>query len=371
MSKIYIIYRSFFDMKGEIYTVGGIQTYIRQLIKVIQERNEVPIVVQFADCNFHKKYNSIDVYGVNVNGLSKERDKAKALINFIEKQICDEDMVVFATEDLFVPTSINKVLAIQHGVGWDIPSQNHFSKRSLFLEVLRKSVGNYIRLKRIRKLQSLVCVDYNFVNWYRSQVFSNNKNIYPIPNCTEVKRNILDKEKDVIKIIFARRFVEFRGTKLFAKVIKKILINYDNVRVTFAGTGPDESYLKEMFKNYSEVNFIKYESENSLEVHEKHHIAIIPTIGSEGTSLSLLEAMASKCAVVATNVGGMTNILIDNYNGLLINPNETELYEAIVKLIINNRLRESISENAYITVSEGFSNEIWEEKWNKVLNQII
>ncbi|WP_420491566.1 glycosyltransferase [Neobacillus drentensis] len=52
-------------------------------------------------------------------------------------------------------------------------------------------------------------------------------------------------------------------------------------------------------------------------------------LGSEGTSLSLLEAMAAKCAEIATNVGGMTNIILDNYNGLIINPDESELYLAL------------------------------------------
>ncbi|MED3736773.1 glycosyltransferase family 4 protein [Virgibacillus pantothenticus] len=358
-------------MEGENYTVGGIQTYIRQLAKVIERRDEVPVIVQFSNRNFKKKYNNIDVHGVKVNMSSKEKKKAKILTEFVEELSGNDDVIIFATEDLFVPTSIKHVIAIQHGVGWDIPNTNHFTKRYLLLEVIRKSVGNYLRLKKIREIKNIVSVDYNFVNWYRTQVFCNKNAIYPIPNSTKIKKSIPAKEKDIIRIMFARRFVQVRGTRLFSNVIKVIMEKYGNVYVTFAGEGPDEGYLKKMFNKNPKVEFIKYKSENSLEFHQKHHIAVVPTLGSEGTSLSLLEAMASKCAVVATNIGGMANILIDNYNGFLINPDELELYEAIQKLILNERLRERLSANAYNTVLEGFNNELWEKKWSRIIDKVV
>ncbi len=120
----------------------------------------------------------------------------------------------------------------------------------------------------------------------------------------------------------------------------------------------------EKFKN---VSFITYKSDESLSVHADKHIAVVPTLGSEGTSLSLLEAMASHCAVICTNVGGMTNIIIDRYNGLMINPNTEELYDAMKKAILDAKLRNRLAINAYNSVKEGFSFELWCEKWKSVL----
>lgn len=49
--------------------------------------------------------------------------------------------------------------------------------------------------------------------------------------------------------------------------------------------------------------------------------------------------MAAGCAVICTNVGGMTNIIIDGYNGLMINPDEDSLYKALDRLIEDKLLR--------------------------------
>ena len=135
----------------------------------------------------------------------------------------------------------------------------------------------------------------------------------------------------------------------------------------FRSDGPDENYLKNVFKGYKNVNFIKYNSDESMAIHMDKDIAIIPTLGSEGTSLSLLEAMATGCAPICTNVGGMTNIILNGYNGIMISPNEDELYEAVKKLINNKQLRESISKRAFDTVCQSFNYNNWRMSWKEII----
>lgn len=58
-----------------------------------------------------------------------------------------------------------------------------------------------------------------------------------------------------------------------------------------------------------------------------------------GTSLSLFEAMVARCAIVCTNVGGTTNIVLDGFNGFMVRPVADEIREAIEELIINQKKR--------------------------------
>lgn len=371
MTKVYIIYRSFFDMEGNEYTVGGIQTYIRQLINVIKKNNLQPVIVQFANCYFEQKYDDIDVFGINVKSIKKERAKSKKLLEFINKKIEAEDIIIFGSDDIFVPTSIKRTLVIQHGITWDIPKYKY---KYFITNILRKTISTYRHLIYTKKAKNMVCVDYNYVNWLRTQICKVEKNLFVIPNCTEINKNlrcISKKNRECIKIIFARRFETYRGTRLFSEAIITILKKYNNINITFAGKGPEEDYLKTLFKDDPRVSFITYRSEESLKIHEEHDIAIIPTLGSEGTSLSLLEAMASKCAVIATNVGGMTNIILDNYNGILIQPNKNMLIKSIEKLITDHDFRASISENAYQSVSQAFSKDLWDKRWSDVIKFIM
>lgn len=364
MKKVYIIYRSFFDMQGEQYMVGGIQTYIRQLAKLIEKKGYIAIIVQFAECNFKKEYNGIEVLGIDVKNKKSEQAKSKLILKTIKNRFTENDILIFASDDIFVHPFTDRVIVIQHGITWDLPIKK---EERISIKALKKILWGWLHLIHTRKIKRMVCVDHNYINWIRAQGIYIDKKLYPIPNCTNLIYDTYKREENKIKIIFARRFETYRGTRIFAHAVKELLNKYSDVYVTFAGKGPDEQYLKELFRSNQQVNFITYESHKSLEIHKEYDIAVIPTLGSEGTSLSLLEAMACSCAVVTTNVGGLANIVLDRYNGLLIMPDEKLLIEALEELIRDREFRENIGKNAYLTVSKAFNKDIWEEKWGKVL----
>lgn len=369
MRKVFILNSVFYKLDGKSLSIGGIETYIYMLCNLIKKNNMIPIVYQYGNNRFQRIYDNIEVNGIPIKSKWSTQKKSKVLFSECKKNYDKEqDIIIFATDLMGIKNKEKNVIGIQHGIFWDIRTQKCSHTKNLIYFFI-KSFHALKTISRINRFNYLVAVDYNFLNWYRTQIGYIETKIRVIPNCTNVIN--FDKEKtNDINIIFARRFVEYRGTKLFASIVEDILNIDNNVNITFAGEGPDEEFLINKFKNNSRVKFIKYNSENSIEVHKKYQIAVVPTIGSEGTSLSLLEAMSAKCAVIATNVGGMTNIILDHYNGLLVNPEKDELYNALSLLITNKSLREMLSENAYESVSKSFNKVIWEERWTNVFNEI-
>ena len=375
MRKMFILYNSFYDRDGKEFRIGGIQTYIRNLLLVAEEAQYTPVIVQFGSKFFHRKFNgTVDVYGIDVSRERTLRRKVKALLKFVKDEYSQNDVILFATDSLYTPTSYDKVIAIQHGIYWDVPSN---SSRTKLFEIIFKAIKGFLRINRLRGLQHLVCVDNNYINWLRTQSSFINMKLYYIPNSvycgeeTDVNDMSAHSGGDKpIRIVFARRFERYRGTRLFANAIEDLLKKHENIEVTFAGSGPDEEYLKERFIGFHRVKFTTYSSEKSIDFHRGFDIVVVPSLGSEGTSYSLLEAMVAGCAVVATNVGGMTNIVLDNYNGLLIAPEEQELYAALSKLIDDDSLRNKLSNNAYTSVNQAFSMELWIQKWKKVLEEV-
>ena len=76
---------------------------------------------------------------------------------------------------------------------------------------------------------------------------------------------------------------------------------------------------------------------------------------NEAFSLALVEAMASGCAVVATRVGGMAEIIEDGITGLLVErDNSWALIAALSRLLTDKRLREKIGSVARASVIERF-----------------
>lgn len=361
-----------YDLENRTFTVGGIQTYVKCLGEVVEELGLQTIMYQTYTVDGEADLGRVKIKQFKVSPTIKDRQRVKfALKKCLSDFNTQEDILIFITDSRIVKNTVPKSIGIQHGICWDIP--RHEDKPTLFnsLYTFNRSRQAFLILERIRRVKTVVCVDYNFPNWYRAVGAYEAVNLKVIPNFADIAP-VFDKPKEKINIIFARRFEIYRGTRIFANAVSRILKEHSNIYVTVAGSGPDEKYLKDTLFCFGEhVLFTKYSSEKSLQIHADKHIAVVPTIGSEGTSLSLLEAMSAQCAVVCSNVGGMTNIVIDGYNGLLISPNENELYEAIARLVTEKSLRDQLSANAYKTVKEGFSYDKWKSSWKKVLKCIM
>jgi len=363
LRKVYVIYPGFYDFYNKNITIGGIQTYINDLCDVLKIQYEV-IVIQNGNQDI-----SIDINGYKIIqfGISSKHYKNGIAIR-LNELVQNDDLIIYATDTLISKKiRFTKSIAIQHGVYWDIPDDG---KQALFRKLISKYLGTFRTISRLDYVNKVICVDNNFINWYRSQTNRLTDKLVSIPNYTRLSNSTI-KNKDKIRIIFARRFYEYRGTKVFTNAILALLNKQYNIEVIIAGDGPDEQWMKEQLREFPQVSFIRYNSIDSLEIHRNVDIAVIPTVGSEGTSLSLLEAMASSCAIICTNVGGLTNIIIDEYNGIMIDAgNEVQLKIALEKLINSEKLRMFLSSNAFNTVKFGFPYQKWVNKWLEVISNM-
>lgn len=365
MKSIVFLYDLYYDFKKNIITIGGIQTYLADLINICTSLGYSVSLYQIGDCEKCVEIDGYQIYQINVAKCDYE-----AFYKIVVSKIDKDTVVIFGTETI-VPRNLlgHKAISIQHGIYWDKPAET--KKGGDLRMFISKAIRNYHIIKHVKSLDTLVCVDYNYVNWLRAETDNVSSSLRVIPNYTKIAP-IYKKTKEIINIIFARRLFEYRGTRIFADAAEKILKEYSNIHITVAGTGPDEKYMRDKLAAFNNVSFISYKSSESLDIHADKHIAVVPTIGSEGTSLSLLEAMSAQCAVIASNVGGMTNIILDDFNGLMVNAGDSlDLYRAMKRLIDNPTVMNRLSENAYKTVKQAFSYERWAEKWTTVIKSII
>jgi glycosyltransferase involved in cell wall biosynthesis len=105
-------------------------------------------------------------------------------------------------------------------------------------------------------------------------------------------------------------------------------------------------------------------------VYQSSHIALVPTMWAEGTSLSCIEAMSSNNAIISTNIGGLPNLVIDGFNGCLINPDMEDLVSSIDLLLQNRSKMQEMASNG-ILMSKSFGKKQWVNKWNNIINKVI
>lgn len=368
--KAYIIYRHVLDIKGCDFMVGGIESYLISLASVIKSMGIQVTIVQKGIEKFEKQIDGVTYIGLQTKG----KKTYKELYKQIKGNIDENDLIIWGSEIESLKTNHKRTICIQHGIDFDYYPVEDSIKNKMLQLGLGKVVKFIQRRRALRTFQYSkykVCVDYNFWNWYRTFVTpKDEKGIFVIPNFARVQ-NITKNAKNAINVVFARRFVRRRGVEIFIDVVKDLL-HYKNVTFTFAGDGPYVDKIKPLVENNRNVFLTKYSPEESILFHSNYDIAVVPTIGSEGTSLSLLEAMSAGNAVICTAVGGMTNIILDGYNGLIVKPDSAiSIKEAIIKLLKNDDLRQKISERAHETIKYSFSFDVWSEKWKKVLKEVI
>lgn len=375
--KIFIIYHKLFDLDGKELTIGGIQTYLLNLSKMLLDNNFTPIIYQLANEPWELQYEGIEVRGIKKLSVKNSLKQSKHILNEVLKDANkNSDLIIWGTDSVSIKTSAINSLSIQHGIGFDYiangPKVLKWIKKLKLQSVYkllqrRKSINSFVRAEH------KVCVDYNYLNWIRTMLPREElDNIHVIPNFTHIndRESVNQLESKDIKILFARRFSEERGVLVLISIIDILLKKYQNISFTIAGDGPYAKLLHEKYDHIDNIVITRYEHSKSLEIHSKHHVAIIPTYGSEGTSLSLLEAMTSGCVPIASNVGGMTNIVLDNYNGFLVDPTVKAFIEKLSFLIENDNMRDDFSRNAKKSTDAAFSYNLWEQKWIKVIERL-
>lgn len=364
---ICIIYQRYIDEINHRTVIGGLQNYVENLCQLAIELHYDVYIFQFSTFEFEQCMDN----GIHLYGIEKHhRNWTKDLVAKAEN-ICDtnNDLLVFATSTQIVEHRFKHSMCIQHGIYWDIPTVHGKCIKYPF-DIFLRSVQAAREIKLVKKVNQIICVDYNYINWIRTQITDRTIKYTVIPNFAEICDVYEKNTENVIRIVFSRRFEEIRGVHILMGVMPRILEEYPAVELTIAGNGTFSKELHNIFASSERVEFTEYSPNEGVKFHERFDIALIPTIGSEGTSLSLLEAMSAGCAVICSDVGGMSNVVLDKFNGQIVKPTADEFYKAIKMFLDNEVFRNQCQCNARETIKKAFSLELWKSKWTDVLNNI-
>ena len=175
-------------------------------------------------------------------------------------------------------------------------------------------------------------------------------------------RNSLGINKDTKIILFFSNFYKRKQPYMFIKIAKKILMS-SKKDFFFLMAGDDRDItramlLKEIKKSKLQNNFCLYKFQNDKNyIISGSDLLITPSI-EEPFGLTLIESMEIGTPVIALKSGGHKEIIRNNYNGILINKNEADIYmKKIYKLFNNNNLRNKIikNEKTYLKNNNNFN----------------
>ncbi|MBR3897734.1 MAG: glycosyltransferase family 4 protein [Bacilli bacterium] len=138
----------------------------------------------------------------------------------------------------------------------------------------------------------------------------------------------------------------------------------ENYQLLIAGTGEEESNLKELVNRYNLNDKVKFlgwiGSKEKEELLVKSQFMILPSY-NEGLPMSILEAMSYGVPVISTNVGDIPSVIANNENGFLFEPGDIDELLKLLDLIIKLKKNEwnNLSNNSIEICETKFSNNIF------------
>jgi glycosyltransferase involved in cell wall biosynthesis len=170
-------------------------------------------------------------------------------------------------------------------------------------------------------------------------------------------------------LLFVGRLAEKKGLTYLVSAMASVVKTYPDCKLVIVGDGPEKSALVRQSRQFGLLKNIVFAGSvpNSKlpSFYKAADVFVLPSIiarsgDTEGLGVVLLEAIASETPVVASNVGGIPDIVIDRKTGLLVRQKSPEeLSSAILSLLKNKKLQKKLSASARSHVSKNYS-------WKKI-----
>ncbi|MCR4344578.1 MAG: glycosyltransferase family 4 protein [Candidatus Scalindua sp.] len=168
---------------------------------------------------------------------------------------------------------------------------------------------------------------------------------------------ILNKEK---VLLFFSVVTKQKGLHLLIKALPTILKNNKCVKLMIIGEGEylDEARLMVEQSGLEDHAFFTGHIPREMASHyiNASDIFIMPTLRQEGLPFSLIEAMACQKPVIVSRIGGISSVIDDGINGLLIQPGDvSKLAEKVIFLLDNKDFSDKLAKNGRDKVVQKFS----------------
>lgn len=237
-----------------------------------------------------------------------------------------------------------------------------------------------IEKKAFVEADKLIAVDTGQANIAIND-FGINKNkisiIFNSVSCETIDsiiKNSLPVEITKPYLLVPRRLVKKTGVHVAIKAFAHLDSNID-VDLWIAGNGPLKRELQKLSEKLGISSHVKFlgsiSREEVLRLAKNALAVIVPSIPSDGvveaTSLAVLEAMACGTAVIASNIGGLAELIQHNETGFLVPPNDYQSLSQIIRILIcKPDFKEKICNQERQYVLQNLDTPIWLSKIKKV-----
>ncbi len=142
------------------------------------------------------------------------------------------------------------------------------------------------------------------------------------PNPVDIP-SVVPQRLSVGPYVFIGRLYPEKGIEILIRAVARV----PSVRLNIVGEGPERNHLESLAKQIApnRVNFLGFHTGLELEqIRNTAKAVCMPTLMYENASLSVLESMAVGVPVIASDIGGLSELISDGVSGFLVKPDSIE-----------------------------------------------
>ena len=167
---------------------------------------------------------------------------------------------------------------------------------------------------------------------------------------------LLCKAEDKVIVGMIACFKPQKSPEDFIEVAARVLAKTDRAHFLMAGDGELRPSIEERIRRHNigpHVTLLGWQSEKDMpEVYRNLDVVVLTSLW-EGLPCVFSEAMASGLPIVATNVDGAREAIIDGENGYLHEPHNIEgMAQSVIGLVRNSELRQAMGSRGKARVAE-------------------
>lgn len=331
----------------------------------------------------------IESDGINLIPLKlrrKEKNPFREIISFIQilkiyKDVKPSIVHHVALKPVIYGTIISKILQIDSVVNALAGLGHIFTSKKLKSKVIRFGLINVLRLLLKNRTYQMILQNPEDCGYLFESEIVKKDNICLIKGAgVDVNEFKFVEEKDVsINLMLAGRLLWKKGVKELIDAGKIIKKKYKNCKVIIVGEPDIENpgaipinVLKGWEENGDIIWYRGISQEKMPEMIALSNIIVLPTTYGEGIPKFLLEAASVGRAIIATDVPGCREIVIQNETGILVPVNDIDsICKAIEYLIENPEIRKKMGNNGRLLVRQEFSQSMVVEKTIMLYDRLL
>ncbi len=160
------------------------------------------------------------------------------------------------------------------------------------------------------------------------------------------------------RLLFVGRLAAVKGLLVLLDALAAARTTRPDLRLTLVGDGPDRPMLEARVRAMgldAAVTFAGYKAQDEVAAALQAADALVLPSFAEGVPVVLMEAMAAELPVVATQVGGVGELVTDGETGLLVPPGDcAALANALLRVMTDEALRQRMGKAGRARVTAQF-----------------